>query len=92
MDGRKFHPNWAVKRFEVFLGFLDGSSSNWECNIGSRISSSFDVFGSGEGSMAESRDMESEGLDLAARKSSWLNSHSSRRGLDSADMEVYSVI
>jgi hypothetical protein len=30
-------PNWALKRFDVFLGFLDGSSSNRECNVESRI-------------------------------------------------------
>ena len=87
-----FFPKWALKRFEVFLEFLDGSSSNRKMNIGGQFSSSSNVPGSGEGSKAESRDMEDEGLGSATRKSSWVNSYSSRRGLDSADKEVYSVI
>ena len=92
MDRRKFLPTWAFMRFKVYLWVPDGSSSNQEWNFGDRISSSSDVPGSGEGSRAEYEDMENEGLGSAARKSSWVNSHSSRRGLDSADKEVYSVI
>ena len=76
----------------MYLWVPDGSSSNREWNFGGRISSYSDVPGSGEGSIAKSEDMGNEGLGSAARKSSWVNSHSSRRGLDSADKEVYSVI
>ena len=42
--------------------------------------------------MAESRDIEDEGLGSAARESSWVNSHSSWRESDSADKEVSSAI
>ena len=54
-------PNWALKRFEVFLWFLDWLSSNREGNFGGRISSSSDVPGSGEGSRVESKFVEDEG-------------------------------
>ena len=47
-----FFPKWALKRFEVFLEFLDGSSSNRKMNIGGQISSSSNVSGLGEGSTA----------------------------------------
>ena len=73
----------------MYLWVSDGSSSNREWNFGGRISHSSNVPGSGEGSRAEYDDMENEGLGSAARKSSWVNSHSSRRGSDSADKEVY---
>ena len=76
----------------MYLWVPDGSSSNQEWNFGGRVSSSSDVPGSGEGYTAESEDMGNEGLGSAARKSSWVNSHSSWRGLDSADKEVYSAI
>ena len=76
----------------MYLWVPDGSSSNQEWNFGSQISPSSDVPDSGEGSRTEYEDMENEGLGSAARKSSWVNSHSSWRGLDSADKEVYSVI
>jgi hypothetical protein len=79
-------------RFEVYLWVPDGSSSNWEWNFGGRISSSSDVPSSGEGSIAESEDMGNEGLGSAARKSSWVNSHSSWKGTNSADREVFSAI
>ena len=64
----------------MYLLVSDGSSSNREWNFGGQISSSSDVPSSGEGSTAESEDMGNEGLDSAARKSSWVNSHSSWRG------------
>ena len=70
----------------MYLWVPDGSSLNWEWNFGGRISPSSDVPGSGEGSRAE------YGLGSAARKPSWVNSHCSRRGSDSTDKEVYSVI
>jgi hypothetical protein len=57
----------------VFLWFLDGSSSNWEGNFGGQISSPSDVPGSGESSMAESKDVEGKGFDSTARRSLWLN-------------------
>jgi len=84
-------PTWAFMRFEVYLWVPDRSSSNREWNFRSQISPSSDVPGSGEGSRAEYEDMENEGLGSAARNSSWVNSHSSQRGSDSADKEVYSV-
>ena len=76
----------------MYLWVPDGSSSNQEWNFGGQISSSSDVSGSGEGYRAKSEDIENEGLGSAARKSSWVNSHSSWRGPDSADKEVYSAI
>ena len=79
-------------RFEVYLWVPDGSSSNLEWNFGGRISPSSDVRGSGEVSRAKYEDTENEGLGSAARKSSWVNSHSSWRGSDSADKEIYSAI
>ena len=75
----------------MYFWVPDGSSSNREWNFGGRISPSSDVPGSGEGSRAEYEDMENEGLCSAARKSSWVNSHSSQRGSDLADKEVYLV-
>ena len=73
-------PTWAFMRFDVYLWVPDGSSSNREWNFEGQISSSSDVPGSGESSRAEYEDMGNEGLDSAARKSSWVNSHSSWRG------------
>ena len=51
----------------MYLWVRDGSSLNQEWNFGDQISSSSDVPGSGEGSGAESEDMENEGSVLAAR-------------------------
>ena len=79
-------------RFEVYLWVPNRSYSNQEWNFGGRISSSSDVPSSGEGSTAESEDMGNEGLGSAASRSSWVISHSSWRGSDSADKEVYSAI
>ena len=70
----------------MYLWVPDRSSSNLEWNFGGRISSSFDVPGSGEGPTAESENRGNEGLGSAARRSSWVNSHSSWRGSDSADV------
>ena len=84
-------PKWKSMRFEVFLGFLDRSSSNQEWDFGGRISSSSNEPSLGEDSTAESRGMEGEGLGSATGKSSWVDSHSSRRASDSASKEVYSI-
>jgi len=73
----------------VYLWVPDGSSSNREWNFEGRISYSSDVPGLGKGSIAEFEDMGNEGLGSASRKSSWVNSHSSCRGSDSADKGVY---
>jgi hypothetical protein len=45
--------------------------------------------GSVEGSMAECEDVDGEGSDSAARRPSWLDSHSSWRGLDLTMKEVF---
>ena len=92
MDRRKFLPNLGI--YEIRGVFMGSRRIILESGMELRGSNFFLLRCSwfGEGSIAKSEDMGNQGLGSAARKSSWINSHSSRRGLDSADKEVYSVI
>jgi hypothetical protein len=63
----------------VFLRFSEGSFLNRWCNFGGRISSSFILPGSGEGSAVENRDVETVGSGSAVERLSWIDTYSSWR-------------
>jgi hypothetical protein len=63
----------CLRWFEVFLMFPEWSSTNRKENSRGRISSSFSVHGSGEGSTDEYGHVKDESSDPCVKKLSWLD-------------------